>query len=98
MNLGKAIRSIRKERKLTQADVASKAGLSITALSQIEKGESQPQKNTLESICSVLGVTKNHIFFMALDVEDISDERKVAFNVLYEPLRKLILEDIKTTY
>lgn len=98
MNLGSAIRSIRKERKLTQADVSQKTGLSITALSQIEKGDSQPQKQTLENICSALGVTKSYVFFLALDENDISDERKVAFNVLYEPLKKIILEDIKTTF
>lgn len=66
MNLGLAIRELRKERGLTQITLASKAELSQTALSQIEKGK-RPGKNTLKKISTALSIPESLIYVMGLE-------------------------------
>ncbi len=46
----------RKYKKVTQNDLASAAGITQPALSQIEKPDSKPQDATLEKIAAALGV------------------------------------------
>ncbi len=56
MLLGLKIRNLRKERKLTQRQLAKKAGISNTFLSDIERGRSNPSLKTLHRIAAVLEV------------------------------------------
>ena len=55
-NLGTGIRSERQRQNLTLAHVAEHAGLSPSALSQIERGVTDPSIGSLRRIASALGV------------------------------------------
>ncbi len=50
------LRRLRKERGLTQAQLAVQAGLDPSSLSQIETGARRPNTRTLEKLAGVLGV------------------------------------------
>jgi len=50
--LGPRIRTLRLQRRLTLQDVAAKAGITPSALSQIERNHSNPTLSTLKAIAS----------------------------------------------
>jgi len=54
--LGGKIRFFRLRRQFSQADLAEKADISITFLSNIERGNNYPQAGTLCNIAHALGV------------------------------------------
>jgi transcriptional regulator with XRE-family HTH domain len=60
--VGPRIRSLRLQRRLTLQDVADKAGITPSALSQIERDHSNPTLGTLKAIATTLGTTIGHLF------------------------------------
>jgi transcriptional regulator with XRE-family HTH domain len=60
--LGKNIKSIRARRGLSQAALAEKAGISITFLSNIERGLKYPLPDILSKIANTLDVEVNQLF------------------------------------
>jgi transcriptional regulator with XRE-family HTH domain len=59
---GAEVRQIRKQKQLTLQQLAEKAGLSPSLLSQIERGLVDPTISTFWKICSALDVPINHFF------------------------------------
>lgn len=55
--LGKAIRRLRKERKLTQEALALSSGVHISFVGAIERGQNNPTWLTLVKLAAVLEVT-----------------------------------------
>ena len=64
--LGKNIKLLRARRGLSQADFAEKADISITFLSNIERGIKYPQPDMLSKIATALGVDVNELFISEL--------------------------------
>ena len=60
--LGKNIKILRARRGLSQADFSEKADISITFLSNIERGIKYPQPDMLSKIAGALGVNVNELF------------------------------------
>jgi len=60
--LGKGIRFFRQQRKMSQAALAEKADISITFLSNIERGLKYPTSDTLSAIANGLGVEVFELF------------------------------------
>lgn len=54
--VGKRIRRLRKERKLTQKDLCDLSGVSQPYLSQIERGDKSPRKITLDALAVALDI------------------------------------------
>ena len=60
--LGERLRTIRKSAGLSLRDVAHRLGISVSALSQIERGVLQPSVNRLLAIVDALGVPLARVF------------------------------------
>ena len=60
--LGKNIKFFRLRRQFSQADLAEKANISITFLSNIERGNNYPQAGTLCNIVNALGIEVWELF------------------------------------
>ncbi len=60
--LGRMIAQIRKQRNLTQEDLAEKVDLHYTTISRIETGESDPPVSTIEKIARALKVPLSELF------------------------------------
>ncbi|MCG8564721.1 MAG: helix-turn-helix domain-containing protein [Desulfobacterales bacterium] len=60
--LGALLRAIRNSRHLTIKEVASKAGVSSSLLSQIERNRISPSLDTLLQLLEVYGVSPNQFF------------------------------------
>ncbi|MBQ3044608.1 MAG: helix-turn-helix transcriptional regulator [Clostridia bacterium] len=60
--LGETIKKLRKERELTQENLASFLGVSYQSISKWERGESFPDVTLIPSIASFFGVTIDELF------------------------------------
>ena len=56
MDLGHELRLLREKAKLTQAEVATKAGISVNYYARIERGEENPTWVKIEHIKKALGI------------------------------------------
>lgn len=56
MTVGQRIKAIRKDRKLTQVQLAEKANLSRSYLADIERDRYNPSLSTVEAVAGALGV------------------------------------------
>jgi transcriptional regulator with XRE-family HTH domain len=55
--LGKAIRQLRQERDMTQEALAHAAGVTVSHLSTIERGHSNPTWATLKALSTALDIS-----------------------------------------
>jgi transcriptional regulator with XRE-family HTH domain len=61
-SLGVKLRELRKERNLSQRDLASQAGISPNAISLIERNEISPSVATLQRLAAALSVKMSYFF------------------------------------
>lgn len=61
--IGDKIKEIRKKKKLTQVEVADKAGIHFNYFARLERGEVNPSIQTIESIANALKVKSGDILF-----------------------------------
>ncbi len=61
LKLGEKIRIIRNEKGLSLQELADKAGISLSYLSEIERGTVYPALNTLKRLAAALGVSTSSI-------------------------------------
>lgn len=76
----KALRLSRYGRRLTQGEIARAAGVSVSYLSMIERGERSPAVETLSEIAGALGVPLAELF----RIEDRDDTPDPALRRLHE--------------
>lgn len=93
MNLGEAIKGIRKVYGVKQKDLAKNAGLSVTALANIEKNLSFPSKETIRRICDALSVPIAFLMVFCLTEDDVPEEKRLAFRYLITPLKMFLITD-----
>lgn len=92
MNLGTAIKNIRKQRNLTQQELALSCGISQTYLSQIESNRKEPAIATLKSICEQLQIPLPILFFLSMNEDDIEPEKRKAFEMIRPSISSLVHE------
>jgi len=93
MNIGNAIKDLRQQKGLKQADFAVKCGLSQSYLSSIEKGRKEPTLSILKQIANALSIPMPVLIFLSLDKEDIAESKQEAFRML-EPTIKVLISEI----
>lgn len=59
--IGKFITKCRKEKKLTQAQLAEKLNITDRAVSKWETGKSMPDSSVMLELCDILGITVNEL-------------------------------------
>lgn len=57
--IGKFISQNRKEKNLTQAQLAEKLGVSVNAVSKWERGLNLPDASIMLELCNLLGISVN---------------------------------------
>lgn len=82
--LGAHIAKLRKERGLTQFELASMVGVAFETISRLERGVSMPSVKTLEAISKALTVRLKDLF----DFE--GEEKRIDFTKDEKELRKLL--------
>lgn len=89
MNIGKAIKELRTQKKVSQKVLAEKTSITQAALSAIENG-ARPNPENLKKICQALEVPESLIYIMGLEKEDVPDEKKVLYEELFPVIETLI--------
>ena len=92
--LGKGIRFYRHQRQISQAALAEKANISITFLSNIERGIKYPTSDTLSAISNGLGVEVYELFRH----DHSPAEHRKLFEHFKIDITKNVLETLKTVY
>lgn len=77
MDLGQAIKTMRKKKGASQKQTAAKAGISANALCSIEKNEAWPSKSTIYAICEALGIPVSCLLFASITDEDVPEPRSL---------------------
>ena len=95
MNLGKAIKELRKHKGISQKELATRCGISTNAICSIENNTSFPAKSTFDKICKALGVPGAYIFLFSISEEDIPEKKRDLYKLFIEqPLKGIVLEDM----
>lgn len=94
MNIGTAIKFLRKQKGLGQKDLAEMCNISVNALSQIETNVTFPQKTTIEKICHALDIPVSYLLFFSICDEDVPDDKRAFFGMLKTSVKSLIIDSI----
>jgi transcriptional regulator with XRE-family HTH domain len=92
--LGKNIKLYRFHRSLSQADLAEKAGISITFLSDIERGNKWPYPDTLVNLAKALDTDVYELF----KPEIAPDAEKGTMSRFAEDISRTINQSLKAVY
>ena len=91
MNLGAAIKEIRKAKRITRKDLAAAAGISVTAMYNIETEQSMPGNETLQRLCQALDVPMSYILVFSVTEEDVPEERLILYRQFMPLLKEILL-------
>lgn len=89
MNIGNALKQLRKAKGLTQAEVAEAAGITQTALSNIEN-DTRPGIETMERLCIALDVPQIYVLIGAMEKEEISPHKQELYDILFPVIIDLL--------
>lgn len=92
MDIGTAVKTIRKEKGISQKQLAEDIGISVNALCQIEINASFPQKNTIQKICNALGIPVSYLLFFSISEDDIPDEKKAIFKSINSAVKAILID------
>jgi len=92
--LGKGVRFYRQKRQLSQADLAKKAGISITFLSNIERGIKYPTSDTLSALANGLEVEVYELFRH----DPSPAEHRVLFERFKNDITQNVMKTLETLY
>ncbi|MED0665682.1 helix-turn-helix transcriptional regulator [Bacillus badius] len=89
MSIGENVKKIRKEKKLTQHELAEQMNISRSYLSDIENNRKNPSSKTLESLAEKLNVTMFYLTTGKKAVADLTiEERTEAAKGIREMFKK----------
>lgn len=67
VELGRRIKALRRLKLVTQQELATRINISVTMLSNIERGQKNPPPQLLENIAANLDISKDELFIMPAD-------------------------------
>lgn len=82
IKIGKFIQEKRKEKNITQSELAEKLYISDRAISKWENGICMPDVGNMQDLCEILGITINDLF--SGEVVDMKNNEKVLEKNLLE--------------
>ena len=92
MNIGKAIREVRKKKGISQIELANAAEITQTALSQIESGLKRANPTTMKNICIALSIPEPMLNILGTEESDIPEETKEIYKSLFPAIEGLVLQ------
>jgi transcriptional regulator with XRE-family HTH domain len=91
--IGERLRNLRKERGLSQEELAHLASLHSTYIGQLERGEKNATLESLEKVTEALGISLGELFRF---VQTTTDEHSFTLSKIINRLQVRSLEDQKT--
>ena len=87
MDLGKAIKTIRVSKGLTQRQLAIAIGCSETNMLFMGSGRTFPRKSKIDAICKVLGIPMSYLLMFSITQDAIPEDKKSFYTSIVEPMR-----------
>lgn len=81
--IGRFIAECRKDKKLTQEQLAEKLGVTSKSISRWENGKTMPDISLFEPLCDELGISINELF-KAKKINDKKETNKLSIEVLVD--------------
>lgn len=99
-NMGQIIRHLRKERNLTQEELAEQLNISAQAISKWENGTSMPDISQIVPLANYFGVSTDTLFSRESKNDDnikslvhtIENDTENSYNIRFEKLKTLLIE------
>lgn len=82
MNIGKALKETRLNMGVKQKTVAEETGITQSYICLIEKEQKTPSIDVIETLCKYYGVPIGIIMWRAIDVKDVTPNKRQAFTML----------------
>lgn len=98
MNIGIAIRSIRRQLGITQYELAEKCNISQTSLSQIENGIKRPSNRTIKKVCEVLEIPESVVYILGMQETDVPVSRKSVYDMLFPSIKSMALQIVSSEH
>ncbi len=92
MKLGSTIVKLRKERRLSQGELAKIIKISQTSLSHIELNKRTPHPRTMKKLSVALELPEPIICLLSMTEEDVPRERKLLYGHLFPIIEKMIYQ------
>lgn len=78
--IGKFIQTLRKEKNLTQKELADQLGVTDRAISKWENGRGMPEVSLMKALCDTLGITVNELLSgERIDQKDYQERSEMNF-------------------
>lgn len=90
MDIGKAIKTIRKKRGIKQGELAESMGITRTGLYLIESGRRDVSKKTIQIASKALKVPLSSIILEAITEEDLPSTSIYTYKALQQPIIDLL--------
>lgn len=91
VNMGKKLKSLRIEKKLTQRQIAERIGLAISAVSSYESGTRYPSYDVLIKLAQIFHVSTDYLLGMTdrrnIDVSGLDDNEIELISQLVDVVR-----------
>ena len=98
MNIGQALKSIRKQTGMTQQELSVRTGITQASLSQIESGAKRPSQKNFKKICEILDIPETVVYILAMEETDVPDTKKEIYSMLFPSIKNLALEIVGKEY
>lgn len=95
MNLGAALKRVRFEKGMKQIDVAAKAKVSQTYLSQLESGNKEASQSVVRGLCKVYDIPIATLYWMAMEPSDVKKSKLAIYNKLKPTIDELVTMFLK---
>jgi transcriptional regulator with XRE-family HTH domain len=92
MNIGKAIRELRRQQQLSQDTLARQSGITQAALSAIEKKGVRPNNETLQNLCKALNVPESLLYVIGMEKIDIPQQKQLLYDELFPIIQSLVMK------
>jgi transcriptional regulator with XRE-family HTH domain len=90
MNLGLAVKTLRKNKGLTQGNFCEMVGITQSYLSQVENGNKEPSIDVVKKIADALGTPMPVLFWFTLTEEDVDESKVEVFKLLKPSVDSLV--------
>lgn len=92
MNIGQAIKALRKNNNENQGVFAKKIGITQSYLSLIESGEKTPSLDVLKRMAESMGIPLPVLFWFGIEREDVKEHNHIAYDMLKPSIDTLIMK------
>lgn len=94
MDLGRAITRVRRLKKMTQAQLAQSAGVSVSHLCLVEKNKRDPSLQLVESLAKALGIPVSVLVFLAAEEVETPELEQQHFQSITDAIKGLMSNDV----